>query len=228
MRRQRTTPGSSRPSGGAGSRRSSPRDPATMSQSCHRRGSSRGVAPERAAGAADEQLRRGDGRRARLERRRRGSRRGRRHRAHGRPSPARGCGSSTPSRSKPSPSWRAGSSTSSSSTLPPASGSRDLLALPGAGGGYLHHAWGEAERRFCLSVLDQHLARRPALISVFRALREAGDCERRAAPRSAGRPRNRGSPPGGGGALLPGPDRARAGAGSARCGRRHGRGRILR
>jgi hypothetical protein len=32
------------------------------------------------------------------------------------------------------------------------------------------------ERRFCLSVLDQHLARRPALISAFRALREAADC----------------------------------------------------
>jgi hypothetical protein len=53
----------------------------------------------------------------------------------------------------------------------------DLLALPGAGPGYLHHAWGESERRFCLTVLDQHLARRPALIAVFRALREAGDCE---------------------------------------------------
>jgi single-stranded-DNA-specific exonuclease len=53
----------------------------------------------------------------------------------------------------------------------------ELLALPGAGGGYLHHAWGETERRFCLTVLDQHLARRPALISVFRALREAADCD---------------------------------------------------
>jgi hypothetical protein len=52
----------------------------------------------------------------------------------------------------------------------------ELLALPGTGGGFLHLAWGEAERRFCLSTLDQHLAQRPALISVFRALREAGDC----------------------------------------------------
>ncbi len=52
----------------------------------------------------------------------------------------------------------------------------DLLALPGDGGGYIHLAWGEAEQRFCLSVLDQHLAQRSALIAVFRALREAGDC----------------------------------------------------
>ena len=52
----------------------------------------------------------------------------------------------------------------------------DLLALPAAEGGYLHLAWGEAERRFCLSVLDQHLVQRPALISVFRSLREAADC----------------------------------------------------
>jgi single-stranded-DNA-specific exonuclease len=52
----------------------------------------------------------------------------------------------------------------------------DLLALTRAGGGYLHHSWGEAERRFCLTVLDQHLARRATLISVFRALREAGEC----------------------------------------------------
>ncbi len=52
----------------------------------------------------------------------------------------------------------------------------DLLALPGDDGGYIHLAWGEAEQRFCLSVLEQHLAQRSALISVFRALREAGEC----------------------------------------------------
>jgi single-stranded-DNA-specific exonuclease len=52
----------------------------------------------------------------------------------------------------------------------------DLLALPSPAGGYLHLAWGESERRFCLAVLDQHLAGRPALISAFRALREVGDC----------------------------------------------------
>jgi single-stranded-DNA-specific exonuclease len=51
-----------------------------------------------------------------------------------------------------------------------------LFALPGTGQGYLHAAWGESERGFCISVLDQHLARRPALISVFRSLRETGDC----------------------------------------------------
>jgi single-stranded-DNA-specific exonuclease len=51
-----------------------------------------------------------------------------------------------------------------------------LLALPHGEGGYLHLAWGEPDRRFCLSALDQHLARRPALISMFRGLREAADC----------------------------------------------------
>jgi hypothetical protein len=61
---------------------------------------------------------------------------------------------------------------------PPACGrAADLLALPGAGGGYLHLAWGETERRFCVDVVDQHLAGRAALISVFRALRETGDCD---------------------------------------------------
>jgi hypothetical protein len=49
----------------------------------------------------------------------------------------------------------------------------DLLVLPGVAGGYIHLAWGEAERRFCLSMLDKHLAQRSALISVFRDLREA-------------------------------------------------------
>jgi single-stranded-DNA-specific exonuclease len=59
---------------------------------------------------------------------------------------------------------------------PPCARVARLLALPGTGQGYLHAAWGETERGFCISVLDQHLARRPALISVFRSLREAGDC----------------------------------------------------
>ncbi len=59
---------------------------------------------------------------------------------------------------------------------PPCGRAAGLLALPAPEGGYLHLAWGEAERGFCLSVLDQHLARRPALIAVFRSLREAADC----------------------------------------------------
>jgi len=50
-----------------------------------------------------------------------------------------------------------------------------LAALPCAGGGFLHSAWGEPERRFALAMLDEQLARRPALISLFRDLREAGD-----------------------------------------------------
>ncbi len=52
----------------------------------------------------------------------------------------------------------------------------ELLRLPRSDGGFLHQAWGEAERGFCLGMLEQHLAQRPALISVFRGLRESGDC----------------------------------------------------
>jgi single-stranded-DNA-specific exonuclease len=47
--------------------------------------------------------------------------------------------------------------------------------LPHAEGGFLHVAWGEAERRFALAMLDEQLARRPALISLYRDLREAGE-----------------------------------------------------
>jgi single-stranded-DNA-specific exonuclease len=42
-------------------------------------------------------------------------------------------------------------------------------------GGYAHLAWGEAEHRFALAMLDEQLARRAALIALFRDLREAGD-----------------------------------------------------
>jgi single-stranded-DNA-specific exonuclease len=38
---------------------------------------------------------------------------------------------------------------------------------------YLHRAWGEAEWRFALGVLDEQLAQRPTLISCFRDLRDA-------------------------------------------------------
>ena len=51
----------------------------------------------------------------------------------------------------------------------------DLAALPTADGGYVHLAWGEAEHRFALAMLDEQLARRAVLIAMFRDLREAGD-----------------------------------------------------
>lgn len=41
--------------------------------------------------------------------------------------------------------------------------------------GYLHRAWGEAERRFALSALAEQLAQRPALIAAFRDLRDMGE-----------------------------------------------------
>jgi hypothetical protein len=40
-------------------------------------------------------------------------------------------------------------------------------------GGYVHLAWGEAEHRFALTMLDEQLARRATLIALFRDLREA-------------------------------------------------------
>jgi single-stranded-DNA-specific exonuclease len=59
---------------------------------------------------------------------------------------------------------------------PPAS--PGLLALAGRAGregSYLHRVWGEAEWRFSLSSLTVQLVRRPALITAFRDLREAGE-----------------------------------------------------
>jgi single-stranded-DNA-specific exonuclease len=41
------------------------------------------------------------------------------------------------------------------------------------GGGYLHPAWGEAERRFAIAALEDQLARRGVLAGVFRDLRAA-------------------------------------------------------
>lgn len=41
-------------------------------------------------------------------------------------------------------------------------------------GGYVHLAWGDAEHRFALAMLDEQLARRATLIALFRDLREAG------------------------------------------------------
>jgi single-stranded-DNA-specific exonuclease len=95
-------------------------------------------------------------------------------------------------------------------------------ALAVQGDGYAHLAWGEAERRFALAMLDEQLARRPAVAALFRDLREAGEAngaELLAALRGGGRhPRGpeaaarglrvlselelvRGSPAGGGGSV---------------------------
>lgn len=51
----------------------------------------------------------------------------------------------------------------------------DLATRPTAGGGYAHLAWGEAEHRFALAMLDEQLARRAVLIAMFRDLRDAGE-----------------------------------------------------
>jgi single-stranded-DNA-specific exonuclease len=51
----------------------------------------------------------------------------------------------------------------------------DLATWPTADGGYAHLAWGEAEHRFALAMLDEQLARRAVLIAMFRDLREAGE-----------------------------------------------------
>lgn len=51
----------------------------------------------------------------------------------------------------------------------------DALASQCAADGYLHPVWGEAERRFALSVLAAEWARREEVAAVYRALREAGE-----------------------------------------------------
>lgn len=50
-----------------------------------------------------------------------------------------------------------------------------LAARPTSDGGYVHLAWGEAEHRFALAMLDEQLARRATLIALFMDLREAGE-----------------------------------------------------
>ena len=89
----------------------------------------------------------------------------------------------------------------------------DLATRPTADGGYAHLAWGEAEHRFALAMLDEQLARRSVLIAMFRDLREAGESsgsELLAALRGSG-PHPRGAEVGG--PLPAGPGRARPGAG---------------
>ncbi len=59
---------------------------------------------------------------------------------------------------------------------PPPSHRLEMLASrPSVEGGYLHLAWGEAEHRFALAVLESRCAQRAELATVFRDLRDAGD-----------------------------------------------------
>jgi single-stranded-DNA-specific exonuclease len=59
---------------------------------------------------------------------------------------------------------------------PPAFAHYEALATrPTADGGYVHLAWGDAEHRFALAMLDEQLVRRATLIATFRDLREAGE-----------------------------------------------------
>ncbi len=66
---------------------------------------------------------------------------------------------------------------------PPTSAGQEQLAARPVDGwsdraghpGYLHEAWGQGEASQALTALEEQLARRPALIAVFRNLREAGE-----------------------------------------------------
>ena len=58
---------------------------------------------------------------------------------------------------------------------PPSATLQRLAARPTLGGGYLHPAWGEAERRFALLVLESRHPQRAELAAVFRDLRGAGE-----------------------------------------------------
>jgi single-stranded-DNA-specific exonuclease len=58
---------------------------------------------------------------------------------------------------------------------PPFSHLEGLVMRGPVDGGYAHLAWGQAEHRFALSMLDEQFARRLVLIGVFRDLREAGE-----------------------------------------------------
>ncbi len=76
---------------------------------------------------------------------------------------------------------------------PPGTDAERLLSRSTIAGGYLHRAWGEAERKLSLSAIGEQLAQRPTLIACFRDLRDAGEVEGeelRAALRGGG-PRSR-------------------------------------
>jgi single-stranded-DNA-specific exonuclease len=56
---------------------------------------------------------------------------------------------------------------------PPSARLERAASRPPEGGGYLHPAFGEAERRFALAALGDQLAQRGVLAGVFRDLRDA-------------------------------------------------------
>ena len=58
---------------------------------------------------------------------------------------------------------------------PPNADLAQLVSVADEPNGYLHRAWGGAEWRFAVAALSQQLVQRPALIALFRDLREAGD-----------------------------------------------------
>jgi len=62
---------------------------------------------------------------------------------------------------------------------PPNAALAQLLSVADEPDGYLHRAWGEAEWHFAVAALGQQLVQRPALIALFRDLREAGDASGR-------------------------------------------------
>jgi single-stranded-DNA-specific exonuclease len=58
---------------------------------------------------------------------------------------------------------------------PPFAHIERLATRASPAGGYAHLAWGEAEHRFALAMLDEQLVRRAVLIALFRDLREMGE-----------------------------------------------------
>ncbi len=58
---------------------------------------------------------------------------------------------------------------------PPSTALEQLASRPTRTGGYLHPAWGEAERRFALLVLESRYPQRAELAAMFRDLRGAGE-----------------------------------------------------
>jgi single-stranded-DNA-specific exonuclease len=58
---------------------------------------------------------------------------------------------------------------------PPSARLERLASRPCEDGGFLHPAWGEAEHRFALAVLEARHAQRRGLAAMFRDLRDAGE-----------------------------------------------------
>ena len=72
---------------------------------------------------------------------------------------------------------------------PPSVRLERLASLPSPEGGFLHPAWGEAEHRFALAILESRHAQRSELTALFRDLRDAGEAsdeDLRAALRGSG------------------------------------------